>query len=436
MPYFQSSCLSAARFQQVPPPRGSIKTPKDFLERIGRGCADLADKFKTWDELFTTTGKQMKDDMAIGTRQRRWILAWTAHYRCGIDPQFELLPLHGAQMSSTVSLNGLKGYLKSVLNNEDSRQIFFFLVLNLSYMFVQMIYGIWTNSLGLISDAIHMFFDCLALGVGLMAAIMSKWPTNNKFTYGYGRIETLSGFANGIFLVLISIFILFEALARLMDPPEMNTDRLLLVSFLGLLVNLVGIFAFNHGHIHHGHSHAHGHHNHHQEPNNQDMNNGKSHTNHHHHHDHHHHHHHEENANMQGIYLHILADTLGSVGVLVSTALIEQFGWTGFDPLASIFIASLIFTSVIPLLKNSARVLMLSLTDSLERKVKDGLNEILHIPGVLSFTMHRFWPSDVDCLIGSVHIQTTDDADASTITEKVTNLLKFHIENLNELTVQ
>ncbi|CAG8614461.1 9379_t:CDS:10, partial [Ambispora gerdemannii] len=294
--------------------------------------------------------------------------------------RFELLPLHGSKMSSTVSLKSstllANGLLESILNNDDSRQIFYFLILNLSYMFVQMIYGIWTNSLGLISDAIHMFFDCLALGVGLLAAIMSKWPTNNKFTYGYGRIETLSGFANGIFLVLISIFILFEALARLIDPPEMNTDRLLLVSFLGLIVNLVGI------------------------------------------------------------YLHILADTLGSVGVIISTILIEQFGWTGFDPLASILIAGLIFMSVIPLLKNSARVLMLTLTDNMERKVEEGLNEILHIPGVLSFTMHRFWPSNVNCLVGSVHIQTTDDVDASTITDEVTSLLKLHITDLNELTIQ
>jgi len=127
---------------------------------------------------------------------------------------FELLPLHGTANTALASLRGsglltsLNGYLKTILDNDDSRQIFYFLLLNLSYMFVQMIYGIWTNSLGLISDgndpleilpilldqmvniyllfhkAIHMFFDCLALAVGLFAAIMGKWPANNKFSYG------------------------------------------------------------------------------------------------------------------------------------------------------------------------------------------------------------------------------------------------------------
>jgi hypothetical protein len=63
--------------------------------------------------------------------------------------------------------------------------------------------------------AIHMAFDCMAIAVGLIASVMATWPANERFTYGYGRIETLSGFANGIFLILISIFIMFEAIQRM-----------------------------------------------------------------------------------------------------------------------------------------------------------------------------------------------------------------------------
>lgn len=102
---------------------------------------------------------------------------------------------------------------------------------------------------------------------------MATWEPNEKFTYGYethlprlevtaltmnlasySRVETLSGFANGLFLCLISIFIVFEAIQRLVDPPEMNTSQLLVVSSVGLAVNLVGMFAT--GHHHHGHSHG------------------------------------------------------------------------------------------------------------------------------------------------------------------------------------
>lgn len=68
-------------------------------------------------------------------------------------------------------------------------------------MLIQTFYGIATGSLGLLSDSIHMFFDCLALVVGLCAAVMSKWPSSPRFPYGYGKMDTLAGFANGVFLM-------------------------------------------------------------------------------------------------------------------------------------------------------------------------------------------------------------------------------------------
>lgn len=73
--------------------------------------------------------------------------------------------------------------------------------LNFAFMLVQTFYGIATGSLGLLSDSVHMFFDCLALVVGLCAAVMSKWPPSVRFPYGYGKMDTLAGFANGIFLM-------------------------------------------------------------------------------------------------------------------------------------------------------------------------------------------------------------------------------------------
>lgn len=73
--------------------------------------------------------------------------------------------------------------------------------LNFAFMLVQTFYGLATGSLGLLSDSVHMFFDCLALVVGLCASVMSKWPPSPRFPYGYGKMDTLAGFANGIFLM-------------------------------------------------------------------------------------------------------------------------------------------------------------------------------------------------------------------------------------------
>lgn len=79
-------------------------------------------------------------------------------------------------------------------------------------MIIQAFYGYVTDSLGLLSDSIHMFFDCVALLVGLLAAVMSKWPKSQRFPYGFGKVETLSGFANGI--LLMYVFILPVAICR------------------------------------------------------------------------------------------------------------------------------------------------------------------------------------------------------------------------------
>ncbi|KAF9434797.1 putative zinc transporter msc2 [Entomortierella beljakovae] len=340
------------------------------------------------------------------------------------------LPTHGDRDRVVGFTSGGVGdigiYVKAIIADPESKQIFYFLLLNLSFMFVQMLYGVWTNSLGLISDSIHMFFDCLALGVGLFASVMSKWNANKSFTYGYNRIETLSGFSNGIFLSLISIFIVIEAIERLVHPPEMNTHRLLLVSFLGFVVNMVGIFAFNHGHAH-GHSHGHSH--------------GHDHG-----HGHGHDHGHGHNANMQGVFLHIMADTLGSVGVIISTLLIDWFGWTGFDPIASMFIAILIFLSVIPLIKDSAAVLMLEVPDEKLGSIEHALQQVSNIPGVASYSCARFWPNSPESMIGTIHIQvaggngvqdtSSPPPDTTVIQQNVEQTLLSLIGGLSVVSVQ
>lgn len=176
-------------------------------------------------------------------------------------------------------LSRVRTYLRQMLNNRQSRRIASFLLINFSFMGVEFVYGWWTNSLGLISDAVHMLFDCGALVLGLYGSLMSSWRPNTTYTYGYGRYEVLCGFANGVLLMVIAAFIFFEALGRLFEPPDISTDRLLVVSVCGFLVNVVGVIVFSdvgHGHSHgpggscpsskpkaaagggHGHTHNHG----------------------------------------------------------------------------------------------------------------------------------------------------------------------------------
>ncbi|KAK2564461.1 Zinc transporter 5 [Acropora cervicornis] len=213
-----------------------------------------------------------------------------------------------------------------------------------------------------------------ALVIGLCAALMARWKASRTFSYGYGRVEVLSGFVNGLFLVVISVFVFVAGLQRLYDPPTVSTERLLVVSVGGLVVNLVGIFAFSHAHSHggssshghsnHGHSHhGHGHHGHGHHGHGHCHGHGRSHAD-------------EDRHHDRSVFLHVVADTMGSVGVILSSIFIEQFGWYIADPLCSLFIASLIFISVLPLLKESSQLLLLRTPEDLERTIGIALNKV------------------------------------------------------------
>ncbi|KAH6673484.1 cation efflux family-domain-containing protein [Halenospora varia] len=350
--------------------------------------------------------------------------------------------------------------LHTILAEKDSRRIFYFMSLNFAFMMVQACYGYLTDSLGLLSDSIHMFFDCLALGVGLFAAVAAKWPPSERFPYGFGKIETLSGFGNGVFLILISIEIMIEAVERLADGRETKRlAELFVVSALGLAVNLVGMACFGHHHHGHDHGHSHGHdhaHSHSEEkPHTHDC-----HGEHHHDHDHHdnhdhdhdhdkhtpllsdkpkakahshdHHGHSHDNENMHGIFLHVLADTMGSAAVMVSTALIYFVGWNGWDPLASCVIAILIFLSSIPLIKSSAKKLLLTVPDDIEYNLRNTLSGVSDLRGVATYSVPRFWLGDqnsdheTEKVLGVMHIVATRGSDLEDVRERTRNFLISH----------
>jgi zinc transporter 5/7 len=109
-------------------------------------------------------------------------------------------------------------FIKTCIENTDTRKIAIFFSINLSFMFVELIYGYLSNSLGLISDSFHMLFDCMALFIGLCASYIAKMPADKQYTYGFGRVETLSGLFNGIFLVFIAFNVFCESIERIFEP--------------------------------------------------------------------------------------------------------------------------------------------------------------------------------------------------------------------------
>jgi solute carrier family 30 (zinc transporter), member 5/7 len=224
---------------------------------------------------------------------------------------------------------------------------------------------------------------------------------------------------------LISIEILIEAFERLAEGRETKRlNELLVVSSLGLAVNLVGMAAF--GHHHHGHSHSHGAHDHdHSHAHGKEGSCG---------HDHakpHSHGHDDENENMRGIFLHILADTMGSAAVIVSTLLIQYVGWSGWDPLASCVIAVLIFLSSIPLVGSSAKKLLLTVPADTEYQLRNTLAGVSDLRGVASYAVPRFWMADntekgAERVLGVMHVIATRGSDLDDVRDRTRAYLSSH----------
>eukprot|EP00069_Balaena_mysticetus_P015690 bmy_09378T0 len=271
----------------------------------------------------------------------------------------------------------IKESLKQILEENDSRQIFYFLCLNLLFTFVELFYGVLTNSLGLISDGFHMLFDCSALVMGLFAALMSRWKATRIFSYGYGRIEILSGFINGLFLVVIAFFVFMESVARLIDPPELDTHMLTPVSVGGLIVNLIGICAFSHAH-----NHTHG------------ASQGSCHSS-----DHSHSHH------VHGHSDHGHGHSHGSAGRGMNANM-----------------------------RDACQVLLLRLPPEYEKELHIALEKLQKIEGLISYRDPHFWRHSASIVAGTIHIQVTSDALEQRIVQQVTGILKD--AGVNNLTIQ
>ena len=379
------------------------------------------------------------------------------------------LPVY-TSTGKTGRLRAVRAMFKHFMTDKTSFRIFTFLCINFCFMFVELLYGYFSNSLGLISDAGHMLFDCTALAIGLYASYISKTKNNSSMTYGYSRYETLSGYVNGVFLLFIGYFILVESIERLFTPPVIRGESLVIVSGLGLCVNLVGLvffhdFSHGHGGGEHGHSHGGGHGHSHgggggeeEEEECEDEHHGHAHGSeseeaaHGHAHDHHGHSHaaaapstsssstsatpSHTNHNVLAIYLHILADTLGSVGVICSSLLIQFYGITSADAICSIVISLLIIGSTGPLLTSTLHILLTRTPPHKTKPLSAALAAIAQLPHVRRIKDGHFWLLSDSEFVGTARVEVEAGANEQAVLQRVTEVLKAKKVGVNDLTVE
>lgn len=233
--------------------------------------------------------------------------------------------------------------------------------LTLVFAVVEAVAGWWSGSLALISDAGHMLTDSLALGAAAAAAVLARRGPSARHSYGLGRVEILTAFANALVMIVLVAVIAAEAVARLRAPVPVLGGAVMGVAFVGLLVNLGAAWLLARD---------------------------------------------RDNLNVRAALLHVMGDLLGSAAALVSGIVILLSGWTGIDPLLSLLIAVLILFSAMRVLRDAVQALMEGVPANLE------LAEIGHtmarVDGVVSVHDLHVWSLSSSRVALSAHVVVGD----------------------------
>ncbi|TWK81112.1 Cadmium, cobalt and zinc/H(+)-K(+) antiporter [Bacillus paralicheniformis] len=259
-----------------------------------------------------------------------------------------------------------------------------------TFMIIEVIGGILTNSLALLSDAGHMLSDAAALGFSLLAFKIGEKAATVSKTFGYRRFEILAAFINGITLLLISLYIFWEAYNRFFSPPEVAGSGMLVIATVGLFVNIAAAWILMKGDT-------------------------------------------SGNLNMRSAFLHVIGDMLGSFGAIIAGLLMLFFNWNIADPIASAAVAALVLVSGWRVTKDSVHILMEGKPKDIDAEaLKNGL---LSIPTVREVHDLHIWSISSDMPSLSCHIVADENSDRDRILKQVSKYLRKEC-NVEHVTVQ
>jgi cobalt-zinc-cadmium efflux system protein len=199
-------------------------------------------------------------------------------------------------------------------NKADRRALTAALVLIVAFMAGEIVFALVASSLALLADAAHMLTDAAALALALVSAAMAARPPRGRWTFGYKRMEVLAAQINGLTLLVIGVWIVYGAVRRLIDPPEVRGGIVLVVALVGIGVNLAATSLLARAS--------------------------------------------RESINVRGAFIHVLNDLAAFVGTALAGGLVLATGWDRFDPIASLVVAALIAWSSIRLLRDSVRIFL------------------------------------------------------------------------------
>lgn len=241
--------------------------------------------------------------------------------------------------------------------------------LTTAFLIAEVIGGLITNSLALLSDAAHMGTDVIALAISLFAVRLSRRPPDAKRTYGYARMEAIGAMINGGLLFLVAGYILWEAVGRFRDPPEVASSGMLVIAAIGLVINLISMRLLKAG-------------------------SGTS-------------------LNVKGAYLEVWSDMLGSVGVIVGALVIKFTGWTVADPIIAVLIGLWVLPRTWTLLGEAGQVLMQGVPHGLE--LDEVRTMMLSHPNVIAVHDLHAWALGSKEPVLTAHIVLRDGGDGEQV---------------------
>lgn len=266
------------------------------------------------------------------------------------------------------------------------RRLFVAFLLIGGFFVVELIGGLVTNSLALLSDAGHMFTDVVGLGMALAAIqVATAAAAHRQRTFGLYRLEILAALANAVMLFGVAIWIIWEAVQRFSDPPEVLGAPMLVVASIGLLVNLVAFWLLRDGA--------------------------------------------DESLNVEGAYLEVLADTLGSVGVIIAALVIQLTGFARIDAIFGVGIGLFVLPRTWRLGRKALRVLTQAAPDHID--VDEVREALMGAPGVADVHDLHVWTLTSGMDVTSAHVVLDPGADTHGVLDRARGLLhdRFGVEH-------
>uniref|UniRef100_A0A832G6S6 Cation transporter n=1 Tax=Ignavibacterium album TaxID=591197 RepID=A0A832G6S6_9BACT len=251
-------------------------------------------------------------------------------------------------------------------NNQSSetseKNLFITVALNIFITIVQIIGGIISGSLSLISDAMHNFSDAVAIVITYIALRLSKRPKTPKYTFGLKRAEIIAAVLNASTLIIISFFLIREAIERLYNPNEIAGSLMLIVAITGFIPNVIGAFLLKKGS--------------------------------------------EKNLNIRAAYFHLVSDAISSIAIIIGAVFIIAYKLYWIDPVLTILIALYILVEAYKILKESVDILMMSNTE--EINLEEIKSFVEKIPGVKNIHHIHLWKLNDNDTHFEAHIEVED----------------------------